>query len=103
MIYTDLSDEWEVDFSHQIERVLFKLNQQEMLTYMHSLPPEKQQKMRKQLESLDLSVFDYQEQRVIPSCISPSFAMHRPIIEENKERLTELGLEALRKKEKSQL
>ena len=98
MIYTDLSDEWEVDFSHQIERVLFKLNQQEMLTYMHSLPPEKQQKMRKQLESLDLSVFDYQEHRVIPSCISPSFAMHRPIIEENKERLTELGLEALRKR-----
>ena len=45
MIYTDISDEWEVDFSHQIERVLFKLNQQKMLTYIHSLPPEKQQKM----------------------------------------------------------
>jgi hypothetical protein len=35
MIYTDIADEWEVNFSNQIERILFKLNQQEMLTYMH--------------------------------------------------------------------
>ena len=35
MIYTDIADEWEGNFSNQIERVLFKLNQQERLTYMH--------------------------------------------------------------------
>lgn len=96
MNYQDMNKMHTVNFDNQMERVLLKLGQLDMLGYLHTLPAENQKKMLDQLATLDLSVLSCQDTKRELHSITPCFTLKREQILEKEDELTAIGTKAIR-------
>ena len=76
--------------------MLNMLHQEQIVKHMQTLPEPEQYAMVRQIESLDLSVLNAQENEEKRGTFAPLFAATLAEIEQNREHYTQIGLQAIR-------
>ena len=76
--------------------MLNMLHQEQIVKHMQTLTEPEQYAMVRQIESLDLSVLNAQENEEKRGTFAPLFATTLAEIEQNHERYTQIGLQAIR-------
>jgi len=79
-----------------ISEKLSMLNQTHLLKYIKELSDAQQEKLIKQIESLDFSVLDELGAEEKRGHIEPLYAMTLKYIEENKKHYTDIGIQAIK-------
>jgi len=81
---------------HKVSEMLNMMHQEHIVKHLQSLSGEEQLAMVKHIESLDFSVLSEANQEEIRGTFEPLFATTLSDIEQNRERYTETGLQAIR-------
>ena len=81
---------------NKTSEMLNMLRQEHIVKHMQTLTEPEQYAMVRQIESLDLSVLDAQESEEKRGTFAPLFATTLAEIEQNRERYTQIGLQAIR-------
>jgi len=81
---------------HKISEMLNMMHQEHIVSHLQSLSDEDQLEMVRHIESLDFSVLSEGNQEEKRGTFAPLFATTLSDIENNRERYTELGLQAIR-------
>lgn len=81
---------------HKVSEMLNMMHQEHIVKHLQSLSDEEQLAMVKHIESLDFSVLSEANQEEIRGTFEPLFATTLSDIEQNRERYTETGLQAIR-------
>ncbi len=81
---------------HKVSEMLNMMHQEHIVKHLQSLSGEEQLAMVKHIESLDFSVLSEANQEEIRGTFEPLFATNLSDIEQNRERYTETGLQAIR-------
>ena len=81
---------------HKVSEMLNMMHQEHIVKHLQSLSGEEQLAMVKHIESLDFSVLSEANQEEIRGTFEPLFATTLSDIEQNRERYTEIGLQAIR-------
>lgn len=80
---------------HKVSEMLNMMHQEHIVKHLQSLSDEEQLAMVKHIESLDFSVLSEANQEEIRGTFEPLFATTLSDIEQNRERYTETGLQAI--------
>ena len=81
---------------HKVSEMLNMMHQEHIVKHLQSLSGEEQLAMVKHIESLDFSVLSEANQEETRGTFEPLFATTLSDIEQNRERYTETGLQAIR-------
>ena len=81
---------------NKTSEMLNMLRQEQIVKHMQTLTEPEQYAMVRQIESLDLSVLNAQENEEKRGTFAPLFATTLAEIEQNHERYTQIGLQAIR-------
>ena len=81
---------------NKISEMLNMLHQEQIVKHLQTLTEPEQYAMERQIESLDLSVLNAQENEEKRGTLAPLFASTLSEIEQNRERYTAAGLQAIR-------
>lgn len=81
---------------HKVSEMLNMMHQEHIVKHLQSLSGEEQLAMVKHIESLDFSVLSEANQEEIRGTFEPLFATTLSDIEQNRERYTKTGLQAIR-------
>lgn len=80
---------------HKTSEILNMMHQEHIVKHMQTLTEPEQYAMLRQIESLDLSVLHAQENEQKRGIFAPLFATTLSEIEQNRERYTKIGLQAI--------
>lgn len=80
---------------HKTSEMLNMLRQEHIVQHMQTLTDPEQYAMMRQIENLDLSVLNAQENEEKRGTFAPLFATTLSEIEQNRERYTQIGLQAI--------
>ena len=81
---------------HKTSEILNMMHQEHIVKHMQTLTEQEQYEMVRQIESLDFSVLNTQDNEQKRGVFAPLFATTLSEIEQNRERYTEIGLQAIR-------
>ncbi|MBR6071079.1 MAG: UDPGP type 1 family protein [Ruminococcus sp.] len=81
---------------HKTSEILNMMHQEHIVKHMQTLTEQEQYEMVRQIESLDFSVLNTQDNELKRGTFAPLFATTLLEIEQNRERYTEIGLQAIR-------
>ena len=81
---------------HKISEILNMMHQEHIVKHMQTLTEQEQYEMVRQIESLDFSVLNTQDNEQERGTFAPLFATTLSEIEQNRECYTEIGLQAIR-------